>query len=107
MTRIDFVSPNGATDSITATSGRSLMDTAVQNGVAGIVGECGGAASCSTCHVYLDDTNGRELPPMTELEDEMLDGAVAERRAVSRLSCQIPVHPSLDGLEVHIPEKQQ
>jgi 2Fe-2S ferredoxin len=86
--------------------GASLMEAAVQHEVEGIVGECGGSAVCGTCHVYIDENDCARLPSMNDFEDAMLDGTASERRANSRLACQIPVTPALDGLTVHIPESQ-
>jgi 2Fe-2S ferredoxin len=39
------------------------------------------------------------------MEEDMLDFAF-DIRAESRLSCQIKVTEALDGLRVHIPERQ-
>jgi 2Fe-2S ferredoxin len=36
----------------------------------------------------------------------MLDGAACERRANSRLSCQIVMSPEFDGIVVNLPERQ-
>jgi len=36
----------------------------------------------------------------------MLDGVAAERRPESRLGCQIAVSNTLDGLTVHVPDRQ-
>ncbi|MGJ3562223.1 2Fe-2S iron-sulfur cluster-binding protein [Streptomyces sp. INA 01156] len=55
-----------------ANVGDSVMETAVRNGVPGIVAECGGSLSCATCHVYVDQDALDSLPPMEEMEDEML-----------------------------------
>ena len=39
---------------IDAPIGITLMEAAEQNGVQGIVAQCGGACACATCHVYVD-----------------------------------------------------
>lgn len=82
------------------------MATAVKNGVPGIVGECGGNLSCATCHVYVDEDFLTRVGPPGDLEDDMLDLGVADRRATSRLSCQIKVAEALEGLIVECPEEQ-
>ena len=61
---------------------------------------------CATCHVYVDNAFVSKLPERGEEEDEMLDSAAADRLENSRLSCQIQVDDSLDGLVVQIPEMQ-
>ena len=40
------------------------------------------------------------------MEDDLLDMAVSERRATSRLACQIRITEELDGLTVEIPPEQ-
>jgi 2Fe-2S ferredoxin len=82
------------------------MDLAVKNGVKGIVAECGGACACATCHVYVDEAFTGEVGEAGDLEDDMLDGAAAERRPNSRLSCQIKLRSELDGLKVTIAPEQ-
>jgi len=82
------------------------MDLAVKNGVKGIVAECGGACACATCHVYVDEAFADEVGEAGDLEDDMLDGAAAERRPTSRLSCQIKLRSELDGLKVTIAPEQ-
>ncbi|MDQ2801504.1 MAG: 2Fe-2S iron-sulfur cluster-binding protein, partial [Pseudomonadota bacterium] len=76
----------------------------MQNDVPGILAECGGVMSCATCHVYVDPAWLDRLPPPSTDEDDMLDNTAAERRANSRLSCQIKMAPELDGLRVQVPE---
>ena len=56
-------------------------------------------------HVYVKEDWFNKLPQKTEGEDDMIDQAY-EPKKNSRLSCQIQVSDELDGLEVHLPEKQ-
>ena len=78
----------------------------VRNGVPGIIGECGGNASCATCHVYVRDEFSDRVGEPGDLEEDLLDLGVAERRAGSRLSCQISLADDLDGLTVDVPAQQ-
>ena len=55
MPKVIYVGEAGDERAIDATLGESVMATAVKNGVPGIIGECGGNASCATCHVWVDD----------------------------------------------------
>lgn len=64
-----------------------------------IKAECGGACSCATCHVYVDEHWLGKLHPPTDEEIEMLDEAF-EVEDNSRLSCQILLSETLDGLHV-------
>ncbi|SEH58103.1 ferredoxin, 2Fe-2S [Mycolicibacterium rutilum] len=106
MPKIVFIALDGAHRVVDVDPGESVMAAAVRNGVPGIVGECGGNCSCATCHVYVDGEFAAEVGGPEEMEDELLElGAAAERRETSRLSCQITMIESLDGLIVHIPEE--
>jgi ferredoxin, 2Fe-2S len=64
-----------------------------------IKAECGGACSCATCHVYVDDEWLTRLP---EKDDEEVDqlAYLPDRRPNSRLSCQVLMSDDLDGLKV-------
>jgi 2Fe-2S ferredoxin len=104
--KVVYVEATGVEQAIDGTVGDSVMATAVRNGVAGIVGECGGNASCATCHVWVREEYRAAVGPAHDLEDDLLDLAVAERREGSRLSCQIELTDDLDGLTVDIPPEQ-
>ncbi len=103
MPAITFVQPDGTATPVEAVEGESLMQTAINACIDGIVAECGGNCMCATCHVYVDAAG---LPAMAEGEDALLDGAAAERRPNSRLACQIPVTPALEGITVDLPDRQ-
>jgi 2Fe-2S ferredoxin len=106
MVMVVLVEPNGERHAIDIKEGRSVMEGALREGVDGIVAECGGQCNCGTCHVYVEEARLGELPPRSETEDAMLDGVACERRANSRLSCQIRVTPELDGLVLQLPDRQ-
>ncbi|HWZ32630.1 MAG TPA: 2Fe-2S iron-sulfur cluster-binding protein [Bryobacteraceae bacterium] len=103
---ITYISHAGAVTPVAVPIGDSVMEGAIKNGVDGIVAECGGAAQCGTCHVYVEESWLGKLPPMQDDENAMLDTTLCPRRPNSRLSCQIPVTKELDGLVVHTPEAQ-
>ncbi|MFF5372963.1 2Fe-2S iron-sulfur cluster-binding protein [Streptomyces sp. NPDC013187] len=106
MPTVIFQLPDGSERKVTAAPGTVLMQAAVSHGVDGIVAECGGNASCATCHVYVDDRHTELVGPPNDVEDEMLDFTAAERRPSSRLSCQVQLSDALDGLVVRVPEEQ-
>lgn len=106
MPKITYVQPDGERRSITVEPGATVMLTAVANGIPGIVAECGGAAMCATCHVYLDDASIDAVAPVSEVENEMLESAASGRRENSRLGCQLAVQPGVDEIVVHIPSHQ-
>ncbi len=105
MPKVTFVGDTGQEHVVDATTGESVMAAAVKNGVPGIVGECGGNASCATCHVWVREefiaVTG--TPEPGDMEDDLLDLGVDERRPTSRLSCQVRVTAELDGLTVDVP----
>ena len=70
-----------------------------------IKAECGGALSCATCHVYVDDAWTETVGGPSNMEEDMLDFAF-DVKEQSRLSCQIKVRDELDGLVVHVPSRQ-
>ncbi|TGQ63474.1 MAG: 2Fe-2S iron-sulfur cluster binding domain-containing protein [Mesorhizobium sp.] len=103
MPTIRFLLAGGEELAVEALNGRSLMETALENSVPGIVAECNGSAACATCHVVLPDQIMSALGPISEHENDMLDFAEAPREAGSRLSCQIKVSDILDNVAVRIP----
>ena len=106
MPKVTYVHPDGRRDALDLAEGTSVMQGATGNGIDGILAECGGNCMCATCHVYVEPAQLGLLPAMSEEEDALLDGAAAERRPNSRLSCQIKVAPGLDGLVVRLPDRQ-
>jgi ferredoxin len=61
----------------------------------GTIGVCGGMAMCASCQCYI--LNDIELPDMGADEDAMLSEAF-NVKPNSRLGCQIPITPELEGL---------
>lgn len=94
-----YTAAGGEVTSVTGRPGDSIMETAVRNGVPGIVGECGGSLSCATCHVFVADETLDLVGGPDDLEDEMLDGTAVDREDNSRLSCQIKLQ---GGCEYHV-----
>ncbi len=106
MPNVVYVSSNGSRKSVAVEEGMSLMAAAVEHGVDGIVGQCGGNAICGTCHVYVNPDQLSLLEPISDDEDATLEIVAAERRSNSRLGCQILMTPERDGLIVEMPEYQ-
>lgn len=107
MPTFTLISADGQSTTLDGQVGHSVMQTAVAHGIRGIVGECGGSAMCATCHVYVDEAWRDKLAPIVATEAEMLECTSSERRPESRLSCQIKLSASLDGLVLRLPETQQ
>lgn len=106
MAKVTYVNRAGARTTIDVADGTSVMKAAVLNGVAGIVGECGGNLMCATCHVYVDEDWATAATDRDEVEEEMLEEAASDVTACSRLSCQLIATPDFDGLVVHLPNSQ-
>jgi 2Fe-2S ferredoxin len=104
--KVTFVAADGRATTIDARPGDSLMRAAVGAGVDGIAADCGGCLSCATCHVYVDDNALATLAPPSRDEDAMLEMTASPRQPNSRLSCQIVLDESLDGLRVQLPPSQ-
>lgn len=105
MITVTFVQPNGDEYTYDAEVGDTLMDVAVDNGVDGIIAQCGGGCSCCTCHTWLREPWTERLGPATGDEAELLDYALG-RTDRSRLACQIRLSESMDGLVVEVPSQQ-
>ncbi|HEX7776690.1 MAG TPA: 2Fe-2S iron-sulfur cluster-binding protein [Parvibaculum sp.] len=105
MAKVKYIEFGGTEHVVDVPNGLSVMEGAVRYTIPGIDGDCGGACACATCHVYVDETWAAKLPPMEELERDMLDFAF-DVKETSRLSCQIKVDDTLDGLVVRTPARQ-
>ena len=105
MPNIVFIDSDGERHNCDIGNGLSLMEGAVQNGIEGIPAICGGSCACSTCHAYVSEEWIEKVSPMTELEDATLD-LVADRKSTSRLTCQIEVSDSLEGLVVQVADNE-
>lgn len=105
MITITFIDHQQQTTRVQADVGTSLMQAAVDNNVAGVVGECGGFCSCATCVCQVDACWLERLQPPDAMECAMLESVAADHPN-SRLCCQITLNVDMDGLTVHLPESQ-
>jgi len=103
---IKYVDHTGQAIEVEVSGGVSVMQAAVNHGVAGIVGECGGSAMCATCHVYVDEQDADKFPSISAPEQEMLDCTTSPLKPNSRLGCQLVVEGD-DCITVYLPETQQ
>lgn len=106
MPKVIYLSPDGSETALEVAAGTNLMQAAVSNGIYAIVGDCGGSASCATCHVYVDEKHLEKIPAPDPREAEMLECTAAERKGNSRLSCQIVMNDELDGIILRIADRQ-
>ncbi len=106
MPKVIFVASDQTRREIEISGGWSLMEGAVQNDVTEIVAECGGGCACATCHVFIEPAWLDKLPEQTPSEKDLLDCTAVPRQSNSRLSCQIKLTPEMDGMVVHLPQRQ-
>ena len=96
MANLTFILRDGTQKTVQSQTG-TLMEAARNAGIAGVIGECGGACACGTCHVYLCKGGLAALGPATGAEMNILefeDNATTQ----SRLACQIRVEMIPEGL---------
>ena len=105
MPRVTFQHPDGREETHDARVGNSVLDCALENAVAGLLGQCGGAATCGTCQCYVEVAWWPLLPPADEVEQELLP-YLFDPRESSRLACQIRLTEALDGIRVQMPVRQ-
>ena len=105
MPKITYKTQDDKTHIIDVQNGLTVMEGAIQNDIPGIDADCGGGMACATCHVYVNEEWLDKLPAKEDGEEDMLDMAF-EPKKNSRLSCQLIVSDTLDGLVVKIPSEQ-
>jgi 2Fe-2S ferredoxin len=67
----------------------------------GVAAICGGLMACGTCQVYLDKEWQDKFPPIDPEEQDLLD-EFDSTNGNSRLSCQLRLDKSHDGLSLTI-----
>ncbi|RVU84297.1 (2Fe-2S)-binding protein [Leucothrix sargassi] len=105
MALVYYIAHDGSQFEADVPAGSTIMDGAVNNGIEGILAECGGAMSCATCHVYVDAEWTGKVEAPTAMEVDMLE-VVSNPKENSRLSCQLTVTDAMEGLKIHLPESQ-
>ena len=105
MPKITYIDSTGEQRTIDVDKGLTVMEGAVQNQIPGIDADCGGGMACATCHVYVKEEWLNKIPKVEDAEQDMIDMAF-EPKKNSRLSCQLVVSDTLDGLVVTTPSKQ-
>ena len=90
--------PDGAVREAVGTPGQSVMQL-LRHADIPIQAACGGAMACATCHVEVAEPWRAKVGPAGDEESDLLDGS-DYNGAGSRLCCQIPATPDLDGLAI-------
>ncbi|GLS99082.1 2Fe-2S ferredoxin [Sphingobium jiangsuense] len=105
MVTITYITSDGREFTVNAEIGDTVMRAAQAHGVPGIEAECGGGLTCATCRVGIPPEWQGRLSPASADEQTMLEYC-EDPAPATRLSCQIEIDQSLDGLRVTIPETQ-
>lgn len=103
MTKINVQTVDGIKSSFDAQNDMTLMENLRDNGYDDIIALCGGIMACATCHVYIDQDWFEKVGSPSPEEAEILTGS-GFRKDNSRLSCQIKVDKSLDGMSIKLAE---
>lgn len=101
MSKIKVTRRDGHQLEVEAQAGVSVMEIIRDSGFDELLALCGGCCSCATCHIYVDEAFTDRIAPMTEDENDLLDSS-DNRKATSRLSCQVMFSAELDGMQVTI-----
>ena len=104
MPKLTVVNREGEESTIDVEDGLTVMEAIRDNGFDELLALCGGCCSCATCHVHVDQAFMGVLPEISEDEDDLLESS-DHRNEQSRLGCQIPFTPELDGLRVTIAQE--
>ncbi|MDE2301305.1 MAG: 2Fe-2S iron-sulfur cluster binding domain-containing protein [Sphingomonadales bacterium] len=99
--KVHFIDADGRRIEAAGAAGETLLALGQACGMP-LEGTCEGQMACSTCHVIVAAEWFARLPQASGDEEDMLDLAAGVART-SRLSCQIVLDETLDGLEVTIP----
>jgi len=96
--KIHVTDQSGAEHELEGLDGWRAMEVIRDWGL-NIKAECGGAGTCATCHVYVDEDWVEKLAPPSHDEEDLLYSTL-DKKPNSRLSCQILLSDELDGLKL-------
>ena len=72
MPKITYITFDGTKHTVEVPVGLTVMEGARDNNIPGIEADCGGACACSTCHVYIDKDWINKLPPIDDIERDIV-----------------------------------
>lgn len=101
MARVAVTLRDGTVQTIRGEDGLTLMEAIRDASVDELLALCGGCCSCATCHVIVDPDWAAQVGGPSGDESDLLESS-SHRGPTSRLSCQITLDPTLDGLSVQI-----
>ncbi|XP_050546428.1 adrenodoxin-like protein 1, mitochondrial [Daktulosphaira vitifoliae] len=98
---VTFIDKNGKHTKVKGKVGDNVLYLAHRYGIE-LEGACEASLACTTCHCYVLENYLSKLPIASEKEDDLLDLAPFLKEN-SRLSCQIILDKSLDGIHLELP----
>ena len=101
MVAINVTNRAGQKQTLQGQAGATLMEVLRDHNM-DIEAICGGCCSCATCHVFIDDAWAPKLPALSADEQELVEETESYRPGHSRLSCQIKLTDSLDGISLTV-----
>ena len=107
MYTIKFSFEQDGVESITlynVEDGYTLLETALKNDIA-LHHNCGGVASCTTCHLYVE--KGMEYIDIKERREADRLNSVIGKRLNSRLGCQSLLLKGDGEIEVLLPDQSK
>lgn len=106
---VNFIRQDNQVQSVKVPVGQTIMEAAkyyANPPIEGIEADCGGSCSCCTCQVWVEPEWFEKTGPASEDTMEMellyLDSFFDKKK--SRLSCQIILDETLDGITVKVPK---
>ena len=101
MVKLFVTDKQGRVHEVDAKPGLSIMEN-IRGLPDSVEAICGGMCACATCHVFVAEESREQLGPRRYEETMMLRDAKAFDPNCSRLSCQIVVTPTLEGLRLTV-----
>ena len=99
---IHVINRAGDTSVITSDPSQENLMQALYDNDMDVEASCGGCASCATCHVLIGEEWRNKLPARSSIEDTLLEFQEYFDPHSSRLSCQVKLDQSMDGLVLRI-----
>jgi 2Fe-2S ferredoxin len=104
MSKVTFRTLSGSEKVVPIIEDTTVMRLALANSMPGIIGRCGGYATCGTCHVWVGPESAQHIPiPAPSEELDVLAGVDTQVTQASRLGCQISLSPDSPSLTFVIP----
>ncbi len=102
---VTFVQPSGLQQTVAGQVDDTVMQLATWGSVSGILADCGGAMTCATCHIMIDEGWWDRVGPPSDDEASTMEMAV-DVGPRSRLACQVKLTEAMNGLVVQVPKSQ-